>query len=204
MMTLSSQIDLRNNQDTRQKLKEIQEALLGFAATHIAADGHPFLPCPDTDNDGAENRVGTACAAAATNAEGTLPWLNLGLGREDAWGNRFRYRVDRRFSDNGVGIAINTPAASLRACAPACPNVIANQIPVVILSHGANGFGAINSGGAANPAATSADELENSNGNDDFVSHTPTSPGANEFDDLVIWLSPNILYNRLIAAGRLP
>ena len=33
-----------------------------------------------------------------------------------------------------------------------------------------------------------------------FVS---TTPGPN-FDDLVTWLSPNILYNRMIAAGRLP
>ncbi len=38
----------------------------------------------------------------------------------------------------------------------------------------------------------------------DFVMHTITQPGPNEFDDLVTWISPNILYNRLIAAGRLP
>jgi len=34
--------------------------------------------------------------------------------------------------------------------------------------------------------------------------HTITPPGPNEFDDLVTWISPNILYSRLIAAGRLP
>lgn len=205
MMTLSSQLDLRNNQDTRQKLKEVQEALLGYAATHIATDGHPFLPCPDTNNDGAEDRTGSACNATATNAEGTLPWRDLGLAREDAWGNRFRYRVDKHFSDSNIGIAINTPAATLRICDQTpCATFVATQIPVVILSHGTNGFGAINSGGAATQTPTSADELENSNSNDDFVSRTPTSAGANEFDDLVIWLSPNILYNRLIAAGRLP
>lgn len=205
MMTLSSQMDLRNTQDTRQKLKEVHEALLGYAATHIAADGHPYLPCPDTDNDGAENRSGTTCIAPAANAEGTLPWRDLGVGREDAWGNRFRYRVDKHFSDSGTGIAINTLAASLRICDQTpCATFVATQIPVVILSHGTNGFGAINSGGAANPAPTSAEELENLNSNDDFVSHTPTPPGPNEFDDLVTWISPNILYSRLIAAGRLP
>jgi prepilin-type N-terminal cleavage/methylation domain-containing protein len=39
-----------------------------------------------------------------------------------------------------------------------------------------------------------------------FVSHTPTPRDAanGEFDDIVIWLSPNILFNRMIAAGRLP
>ncbi len=205
MTTLSSQIGLRNTQDTRQRLKDVHEALLGYAATHIAADGHPYLPCPDTDNDGAENRSGTTCTTPAANAEGTLPWRDLGIGREDAWGNRFRYRVDRHFSDSSTGIAINTPAASLRVCDQTpCATFVATQIPVVILSHGTNGFGAINSGGGVNLVATSADELENSNSNDDFVSHTPTPAGANEFDDLVTWISPNILYSRLIAAGRLP
>jgi hypothetical protein len=56
---------------------------------------------------------------------------------------------------------------------------------------------------------TSADESENPNpqtgANPDptpncFVSHIL----APDFDDQVIWLSPNILYNRMISAGRLP
>ncbi len=51
---------------------------------------------------------------------------------------------------------------------------------------------------------SSADETANGDNDRVFVSHTPTPPGLNEFDDLVIWISPNILYNRLIAAGRLP
>jgi prepilin-type N-terminal cleavage/methylation domain-containing protein len=39
-----------------------------------------------------------------------------------------------------------------------------------------------------------------------FVHHVraPADAADGEFDDLVLWLSPNILYNRLIAAGRLP
>lgn len=39
-----------------------------------------------------------------------------------------------------------------------------------------------------------------------FLSHEPTAAGASggEFDDIVSWLSPNVLYSRMIAAGRLP
>ena len=39
-----------------------------------------------------------------------------------------------------------------------------------------------------------------------FVSHERAGPGApnGEFDDIVIWLSPNILYAKMISAGRLP
>lgn len=59
---------------------------------------------------------------------------------------------------------------------------------------------------------TSSDESNNPNPNASvaadrvFVSHEPTATGSSngEFDDIVTWLSPNILYNRMIAAGRLP
>ena len=39
-----------------------------------------------------------------------------------------------------------------------------------------------------------------------FVSDERAGPGApnGEFDDIVIWLSPNILYAKMISAGRLP
>jgi prepilin-type N-terminal cleavage/methylation domain-containing protein len=49
----------------------------------------------------------------------------------------------------------------------------------------------------------------NPNANDNnrtFVSHERASENNpnGEFDDIVIWLSPNILYAKMIAAGRLP
>ena len=68
-------------------------------------------------------------------------------------------------------------------------------VPVVIFSTGKNGASV--SGGA--------DEAANIDGGTSltFVSHTPT-PAPNEFDDLVIWLSPNILVNRMVTAGQLP
>ncbi|TXG78227.1 MAG: type II secretion system protein [Rhodocyclaceae bacterium] len=59
---------------------------------------------------------------------------------------------------------------------------------------------------------TGSDESQNPNPNfayaNDrvFLSHEPTAAGATggEFDDIVSWLSPNVLYSRMIAAGRLP
>ena len=61
------------------------------------------------------------------------------------------------------------------------------------------------------PGGTRIDENANPNPNAassnlTFVSHEragETAPNG-EFDDIVIWLSPNILYARMIAAGRLP
>ena len=82
--------------------------------------------------------------------------------------------------------------------------------PAIILSHGKNGYLAISAHtGTANPCPSggcSADELANTDGNMIFVSRTQTAAGANagEFDDIVVWLSKNILFNRMVTAGKLP
>jgi hypothetical protein len=75
------------------------------------------------------------------------------------------------------------------------------------LSHGKNGLGAINSlTNSLNPVPTTADELENTDGNANFVSRvaTPAEATAGEFDDIVTWLSKYTLFNRMVAAGKLP
>lgn len=200
MVSMSSQIEQRSRSDTQQQLQDIREALLGFAASHSAIDGKPYLPCPDTDGDGVENRAGNLCSSA----EGTLPWSDLGVGNQDAWNNRFRYRVESSFSSKDNGFTLTT-SGTLRVCdQAACTSTLATGLPAVIISHGKNGFGATTSSNTTNDAPAGIDELGNTNNDPNFVSHSPTPTGANEFDDLVIWLSPNILYNRLIAAGRLP
>jgi hypothetical protein len=77
---------------------------------------------------------------------------------------------------------------------PGCGAVPAFQSPAVIFSTGKN------------VVAVGNDETENVNGDRIFVMRPPTpfapTPAAG-FDDLVSWLSPNILYNRLIAAGAI-
>lgn len=188
MMTVSAQMDQRYRSETQQQLQNARDALLGFAASHTATDGKPFLPCPDTDGDGAENRTGNVC----TSPDGTLPSIDLGVSALDAWGNRIRYHVHANYSRNDAGFTLSK-TTDLRVCNQAtCTSVLASTLPAIVVSHGPNGLGA------------SADELANADGDRSFVSHTPTPADANEFDDLVIWLSPNILYNRMIAAGRLP
>ena len=67
--------------------------------------------------------------------------------------------------------------------------------PAVVYSTGKN----------AVAAGVGTDEVENGNGDRIFVARTPSpfNPPAAGFDDLVIWVSPNILYNRLISAGAI-
>jgi hypothetical protein len=76
-----------------------------------------------------------------------------------------------------------------------------------LVSHGRNGRGAVNAlTRSLNPAASSTDELANSDANTSFVSRTPSAAGAaaGEFDDQVVWLSTAILLNKMITAQKLP
>jgi hypothetical protein len=67
-------------------------------------------------------------------------------------------------------------------------------VPLVIFSTGKNG--------AVLPPV-SLDEQENIDGDKDFVSHEFTS-AAGGFDDFVVWISTNVLMNRMVSVGRLP
>lgn len=187
ILPMAAQQDIRNASETQKLLSDAGDALYGYAAGHAAGDGRPYLPCPDTDGDGAENRTGATCV----NQEGNLPWATLGVGQQDAWGNALRYRVAAVYSNSSTGFTLQPTGNNLRVCASsACAAVLATAVPAVILSRGKNGL--------ATP--TDADELENTNGDDNFVQHTPVG----SFDDIVTWLSASVLLNRMVAAGRLP
>jgi prepilin-type N-terminal cleavage/methylation domain-containing protein len=75
---------------------------------------------------------------------------------------------------------------------------LTDKTPAVIYSLGAN----------AATGGTGADEGFNvkttATQTFAFVSHTPTVGGANEFDDMVSWISLNVLFNSMQGAGKLP
>jgi len=203
---LSAQQDQRRIEDTNALLSDAREALIGFALSQTL----PHLPCPDKtngadSNNGVEDRTP---AGACITQEGNLPWVTLGLAPQmDAWSNRLRYQVTPAFSNSNPGMLL-TSAGNIDVKDAAAGNPVATAVPAVILSHGMNGSGAINAAGNANPAppAANADELANSDGNTTFVSHSlvRAKETGGVFDDQVIWISPNILFNRMIQAGKLP
>lgn len=93
---------------------------------------------------------------------------------------------------------------------------VASEVPAVLISHGRNGFGATGVDGIARDAASATDEVENSDGDAVFVTrgYTPGAPGCDdtagegsplcEFDDLVVWVAPTVLNDKLVSSGRLP
>lgn len=217
LIPLGAQDELRRVAETQKTLADIRDALTGYA---IANDR---LPCPAraTSNGFADPPAAAPCHANSSN--GFVPAATLGITPTDsagfaidAWGNRIRYVLTTSngsaFSDIGIrgyylANANTLPASDVRVCASATPisgtkcaspettNTLTNNAVAVIFSVGRNG----GDGGGA-------DEAINLGANPIFVYHPPTPSGSanGEFDDIVTWISPNILYNRMVAAGRLP
>jgi len=131
---------------------------------------------------------------------------------------------DLDLCDNPQNLELDDPNIRVGTRPLTSPHALASDpasrvatAPAVVLSHGKNGFGATRvTGGSAPPPEPNTDELTNANRNRaTFVSRhysftqTPcddTDPGAAYcgFDDIVIWLSANVLKYRLVQAGRLP
>jgi prepilin-type N-terminal cleavage/methylation domain-containing protein len=215
ILPMSAQQDIRYVSETEATLKNIHEALLGFAA----ANGR--LPCPVAPTgNGTESFVtgGSATTGDCSNYfDGFLPAVTLGIQPTDtsgfaidAWGNRIRYAVSNKDiatitkavtrTDGIRSATMNSVAGTgmLSVCTTAtgittsdCGSAISlvANTPALIFSTGKNG------------AAAGADEQANSTTLDAvFVSHTANG----DFDDLVVWVSPHVLFNRMISAGRLP
>lgn len=232
---LGVQREARQRRATAAALDGAVEALYGYALVH----GH--LPCPDArdDGDGVEDRDG---AERCRVRDGWLPARDLGVPARDAWQRRLRYQVSARtaagsgasfvVADDGRcaaddgdldlcergDIEIHTrgddPATSLREAAALF--TLADGIPAVVWSGGANGHGArLSSGDIAIPAAH-RDEAANADGDAVFVARDYTAGMSTcadtadsalplcGYDDLLRWLSPVVLVNRLVVAGRLP
>lgn len=219
--TISSQMEQQRTNETRKQMSEIKEALIGFAlrngrlpcaARAATPSGQPYSGLyagneyPDCNN-----------ASQADKAYGVVPWITLGTSETDGWGNRFTYRVSSDFADAIAGATYGgcTPSpvpaqASFGLCSAGYPDIysnasktetVANDVPVLIISHGKNGAGAYTRQGTQRPVGSNTDELENSNHtNKDYVSRLPTS----DFDDMVEWVTTNTLANRMVAAGKLP
>jgi hypothetical protein len=97
-----------------------------------------------------------------------------------------------------------TGATMLSVCEQvACTRILANQnAPAIVLSMGANW-----------PVYTDADEISNAgNGGSLLGAYRVTNTNIfvsttyrdDSFDDIVAWLSPNILFSKMVSSGALP
>jgi prepilin-type N-terminal cleavage/methylation domain-containing protein len=101
---------------------------------------------------------------------------------------------------------------------PATPTV-AENVPAIVISHGADGYepaqtnqqvenygrSPVNpdTGSAILTSYTAGNFVDNVFIHADYARDTSLNPPT-QFDDLVMWISPNLLMNRMIISGRLP
>jgi type II secretory pathway pseudopilin PulG len=172
------------------------------------------------------------------NGFGVVPWATLGVSETDVWGGRFSYKVSPEFSDSmvqttatwgcGATIPVPTPTqSSFALCAQGTLTVTTRtaasktgsgvaSVPVVVISHGKNGYGAYTSGGTqyTTPPAGIDEPANATAASTTFYSRElspQTSPCSDtaagnfcEFDDLVAYIPVNLLIARMVSAGKLP
>ena len=207
LVPLQTQVEQRKISETEKALSEIREALVGYALMH----GN--LPCPAISAlDGTEDRTTGVCTGGKR--QGFLPWATLGTPKLDSWGRIFHYSVTPAFANSTTKFTLATARDISIQTRDDAGNPIAlsnaDDIPAVVSSFGRNGYwGTMENGSAIGDVSpANADEDANGNGTgEDFFSRTATQNTAvtgGEFDDLVTWLSPSVLFARMVAAGRLP
>jgi len=199
IMPFTVQMEQQRIERTDETLEEIKEALLGFAIIHQR------LPCADINNNGIEN---FPCDTIATNLEGSLPWADLGVGRYDGWGNPFRYRVDKEYT-NGIPNSLKTDVDNkltvkdkqighsltsrekYENLLPPPTFIYHSRIVAIIFSYGKNGV------------AESGNEITMAN-DATYYYGAFIENLADNFDDQTTWLSKYTLMNRLISTKQWP
>jgi prepilin-type N-terminal cleavage/methylation domain-containing protein len=226
---VASQIESRERQYTEDLMADIIESLYGYAIVN----GFLPCPDGDDDGliDGLADPNGDECDDDEGWLPWVTLDINI---QGDAWGNLFRYRVTEDFTNSDDGICDDDDDLDLceigniriltRGNNPSTGPIeskfeyeAADVVPAILVSHGKNELGATTIHGVALTATTAGTD-EDENSDDDIVFYSRIySEGASgcaddtneanllcEFDDIVKWISPNILMNRLVKAGLLP
>lgn len=223
---MGAQRESNKIKQAQRELKAIEEALYGFA---IASDR---LPCPTQPGLGGVSDGGGAAncnsyhgfvASTSLGLQGTVNCDGLLL---DPWGNPYRYSITNSDAD-GDGrddfavtaemgdVGVINLAPDLQVCSNtgvACnggtpaADIVAASAVAVVFSMGSNW---------SNPSAS---ENENAGeatvnsgcglpaydiGNDPFFYASIRIETGVTFNDIVSWISPNIVYSKMLAAGRL-
>jgi len=219
LVPLATQLEARQRNDTQQQLERIREALIGFA---IVNGRLPFCTSetdPTAAGYGVEDSTCNPADPTLT-ADNILPWKTLGLNTgldpwgvlrtatSDPWLGYWRYRVHSSFSAMSPNLFSLTtdPTSSNRLCVGEDPDgdgtvnllVSTSETPVAIVySTGANRTA---DGKNATYEATSASS--NCDTNTPILYQGGSVSGT--FDDITIWLTRPLLFNRMVTVGRLP
>ena len=199
---LTAATEQARRSEAERQLIHVRDALYGFAMSQGR------IPCPDDPAapDGNEDLTGGTC----DHTGGALPWVDLQLGRRDAWGSLLRYRVDPNYADTNTSPAFDLTDSGNLEVRDADANLIVDTTPAVVVSFGPQGSQVWTDAGYTCPAAGtngfSTDENENCDDDGDFIyaEYRPPDATGGRFDDVVIWVPNTVLLSRMVDAGLLP
>jgi prepilin-type N-terminal cleavage/methylation domain-containing protein len=186
LLGLAPVLESTRRTDTNSKMDRIEDALTLYVIQYGC------LPCP-ADGDFA-NTAATAgrslddiggdyttqctpnTGCRALGGDDVVPWATLGLTEADiidGWGNRMRYSTDDNLVDTETDMVRSGsgfPAGTLDVNGTA-GNAITTAAAYVLLSFGPDGSlaRAAQTGATRADKFTSANQIENSDGDDDFV-----------------------------------
>ncbi|MFM9966975.1 MAG: type II secretion system protein [Burkholderiales bacterium] len=256
MIPLSTQLEVRSVTETQRILEQIKESITGFAQTngYLPCPALGTLATGAT-NAGIEDRgaiSGTCNSTSGVVPWATLgvPEADAWGNRFSYWVvQSFADNVSLNTTNGPTQAGTSAATCGYSFLSPAPTNssfalcslgnltvntrsdthattAVAQNLPLVIISHGKNGYGAWRgTGGKLNASGdldsnfvpdTNDDEETNATaGSTSFIyryrvsSSTGCSDTVNgsqfcEFDDIVVWISSNLLISKMIAAGKLP
>lgn len=217
------QQQLKQYRHVESEMESIVEHLIAFAQVNGR------LPCPDTsaggtvaDIDGIEDRVGANDCEAFF---GFLPGGTLGIDGKyndagvliDPWSQGYGYAVSNLdvagdkilVTPNGIraaGIPAAVPDLFVCSdsavlgnhvdCAAAGSNLVVGNVAVVVISLGRD----FELPATSNIQAENVDDFHDGSNDKVYI----FSARRDDYDDVVKWVSTNLLFSRMIAAEQLP
>ncbi len=210
---------------TKEKLTFVKDALTAYFLTNKRMPcPDTGSNIGNAGRDGLENRavggVNPDVTSACSSSFGTVPYVTLGISRSqalDAYGNFLSYRLDTlrgwhlvstfNLVENPPGsgtFVCQVPGINFPPIPPPTPLAV-NSAPateeitsaaLVVISHGANGLGAWNTGPdnvlSRNPLPLTANELGNTLQNPAapaaYRSYVYSDVDANPFDDMLVFV----------------
>lgn len=225
LSSLSTAAENRRRTDANAMLKTVEEALYGFA------QAHGRLPCPATTTSGGAEDYDTSGIEGDCDVwHGFLPTRTLGLQGgintegllTDPWLRPYLYSVSALVVSSEFAFTTEagmkalfedvTPLASgnvdllcVAGAVDCNPPISSDTVPALVMTYGGNWPWLVGP-----PPTASLIEVENAGAttggfqiplDNHFVS---TDFSDDNFDDILMWISPNVLFSRLVSVGKLP
>jgi prepilin-type N-terminal cleavage/methylation domain-containing protein len=224
---LSSSLSKVNDFDKYAENRIILQKNYSAFLTFVQANG--FLPCPDTDGNGLENRENTF---QCTSKNGQVPYQDLGIPFGDVWGQPLHYSVNNQADDASGEVLLPAKSASYFSNQPGaqhfdintppfgsnpgtgyytvCNELEAASCTASTPSSAKSGFSVIavvisyGKNGAQTWAgnASSVGEIENSDNDNYFWQAKGSNVAADEFDDQLFWLTGYDVKYASLKSGR--